>query len=349
VVTTDTDEYTWQRTGPDTAVVVTAVANPGFTLTGQTEYGPYDITQPTEGCDTPVTPAAPVYTPGDCDGPGSVVTTDTDEYTWAITGPDTALIATATPNPGFGLTGQTVYGPYDITQPTQGCNPPPPPPEPTIDVAAFRPVCQADIPYIDYTIEVSGTDANTADITFIDVDGNEVEKLLDQPLTGRVIYPGASEDPQDWPGWALNSAGQWVPDPSDENLREGLTVVVEVNPTDQTTVSYPPATAACFQPSLPLDDPGEPGGPPNVQPPTPAIPNVQVGIPVTATPPNGQPPDPDSLIGLTGNPPNLTSLQAPPDPNLPDTGAETLLVALFALLLLSAGGSVVLFTRPAPD
>jgi hypothetical protein len=70
---------------------------------------------------------------------------------------------------------------------------------------------------------------------------------------------------------------------------------------------------------------------------------------VTATPPNGQPPDPDSIIGLAGNPPNLTSLQAPPDPNLPGTGAETLLVALFALLLLSAGGSVVLFTRPAPD
>jgi LPXTG-motif cell wall-anchored protein len=33
---------------------------------------------------------------------------------------------------------------------------------------------------------------------------------------------------------------------------------------------------------------------------------------------------------------------------LPDTGAETLLAALFALLLLSAGGSAVLFSR-SPD
>jgi hypothetical protein len=303
VVTTDTDAYTWQRTGPDTAVVVTAVANPGFTLTGQTEYGPYDITQQTENCDAPVTPAAPVFTPGDCDDEGSLIATDTDAYTWTITGPDTALIATATANPGFGLTGQTVYGPYDITQPTQGCNPPPPPPEPTIDVAAFTPVCQADIPFVAWNIVVTGTTANTADITFLDLDGNVVETLTDQPLTGRTIYPGASEDPPDWPGWELNSAGLWVPDPSDANLRDGLDIVVEVNPTAEAAVEYPAATEACASPTNPT--------------------------------PSG---------GAGSNQPGGGAAS-----NLPVTGGETLLTALFALLLLSTGGSIILFARRNPS
>jgi hypothetical protein len=132
-----------------------------------------------------------------------------------------------------------------------------------IELAAFAPVCQGDIPYIDYEIRVSGTSASTATITFFDLDGNQVEVITDAPLTGRVIYPGASESPQDWPGWVLNSAGLWVPDPTDDRLRDGLTITVEVNPTASAQVSYPPATAACNSPENPdLDPPasGTPGG-----------------------------------------------------------------------------------------
>ena len=42
-------------------------------------------------------------------------------------------------------------------------------------------------------------------------------------------------------------------DPSDARLRDGLTVVVEVNPTATATVSYPPATAACANPPTVAD------------------------------------------------------------------------------------------------
>lgn len=119
--------------------------------------------------------------------------------------------------------------------------------EPAIEVAAFGPECVADIPYIDYDIEVVGTSNDTATITFFDLDDNLVEVHEDMPLSGQVIYPGASLAP-DWPGWKLNDAGFWVPDPSDEVLREGLTVLVEVNPTATASVSYPAATALCASP-----------------------------------------------------------------------------------------------------
>ncbi len=70
-------------------------------------------------------------------------------------------------------------------------------------------------------------------------------------LKGRVVFPGAEVDAQgnaiDWPGWKFEN-GLWVTDPSDARLREGLKVVVEVNPTAEGTVSYPPATAPCADP-----------------------------------------------------------------------------------------------------
>ena len=137
--------------------------------------------------------------------------------------------------------------------------PPDPEPEPalrsnqpvpaTIDVAAFSPVCQGDIPYINYNIAVSGTSANTATLTFIDNRGNEVETYANVPLSGRVIYPGASASPPDWPGWRLAGNGNWEIDPSDQHWRDGLTVRVEVNPTATGSVSYPPSTAACNGPA----------------------------------------------------------------------------------------------------
>jgi hypothetical protein len=92
-------------------------------LVGETVFGPFDISQQTDGCPLKeVTPVPPVYTAGTCAGPGSVVATDTDEYTWAVTGPDSARVATATAEPGFVLVGETVFGPYDITPPAEdGC------------------------------------------------------------------------------------------------------------------------------------------------------------------------------------------------------------------------------------
>jgi LPXTG-motif cell wall-anchored protein len=134
----------------------------------------------------------------------------------------------------------------------------------TIDVAAFSPVCQGDIPYIRYNIEVSGTNANTATLTFIDNTGAEIQTYSGMPLSGSVIYPGASSNPQDWPGWKLAANGNWETDPSDANWREGLTVRVQVNPTATGSVSYPPATEACNGPEG--ADPPVPGTPGELPP-----------------------------------------------------------------------------------
>jgi hypothetical protein len=113
-------------------------------------------------------------------------------------------------------------------------------------------VCLRDAPYIDVTFgsqpEFNGM---VATVTFIDLDGNVVAThttTYQAGTTVRFVYPGASVDangnPIDWPGWVFDG-DEWVRDPSDARLRDGLTVVVEVNPTATGSVAYPPATPAC--------------------------------------------------------------------------------------------------------
>ena len=56
----------------------------------------------------------------------------------------------------------------------------------------------------------------------------------------------------DWPGWMQNAFGFWIEDPSDALWRQGLTLVVSVNPTASASVSYPPASSACASPASSL-------------------------------------------------------------------------------------------------
>jgi hypothetical protein len=62
----------------------------------------------------PVTPA--VYTAPTCDAPGTLIGTDTEDYTFVRTGADTAAVLTATPVGDVTLTGTLMFGPYDLTQ-----------------------------------------------------------------------------------------------------------------------------------------------------------------------------------------------------------------------------------------
>ena len=48
-----------------------------------------------------------------------------------------------------------------------------------------------------------------------------LETFAGQPLEGRRLYPGASENPNDWPGRLRGPDGAWVVDPSDIQLAEG--------------------------------------------------------------------------------------------------------------------------------
>jgi len=198
-----------------------------------------------------VEPAAPQFVEPTCeslDG-ADVVLPSVEGVRYDVTGQVAAggaVTVTATAEDGFVLQGTTewTYTFADVTE--DGCNPPV---EPAIEVAAFSPVCQSDIPFIDYAIEVTGTDADRATLTFIDNTGTVIRTDTDMPLSGRVVYPGAAGAPNpDWPGWKLNPAGLWVPDPTDANWRDGLTVRVDVNPTAFGEVAYPAATEVCYQP-----------------------------------------------------------------------------------------------------
>lgn len=126
---------------------------------------------------------------------------------------------------------------------------------PVVEIAAVGPVCHREAPYVDVML---GGDAvfngGAGTITLLDVNGAQVAQhdiTFEVGATLRFIYPGAEVDAQgnatDWPGWAF-VGGQWVPDNSDALLRDGLTVVLSVNPTDTAAVSYPEATSGCAVP-----------------------------------------------------------------------------------------------------
>jgi hypothetical protein len=149
---------------------------------------------------------------------------------------------------------------------------PPPTPQPPTDLAFgfLGPVCVSDIPYIGWDLQWDGPET-TADITVTLADGQSFS-FPDSPLSGEVLWPGASVNPPDWPGWKLEN-GVWVEDPSDAILREPLTITAEVNPTVTGTIEYPPATSECANPptSTPPKNPPK-KNPPKKVPPTTKVP-----------------------------------------------------------------------------
>lgn len=131
--------------------------------------------------------------------------------------------------------------------------PPTPTTDPSIQVEVLSPVCVADAPYIEYAVQTNGFDSSgPMTMRFFDKDGNLVEERTVPTLAGRTIYPGASVDADgnatDFPGWRWNGT-MWEIDPTDQILREGLTVEFEVNPTATASVSYAPANSVCADPS----------------------------------------------------------------------------------------------------
>ena len=128
----------------------------------------------------------------------------------------------------------------------------PTPVEPAIQISALVPQCIGDAPYIFYSIDALGfTPVTTPTIKLLDKDGNLVATHNVTTFSGRLLYPGALVDAEgnaiDWPGWKFEN-GLWSIDESDAFLRDGLHVVVEVNPTAEADVTYPPATEACANP-----------------------------------------------------------------------------------------------------
>lgn len=120
LVYSDTAQYVWQASGPESARLLTASPVGDVVLTGQTVFGPYNLEQLTgEQCEEPpaeVPVVPPVFTAPSCDAPGELVYADTAEYEWIESGDDSARVLTASPIGDVVLVGETVFGPYDLTQ-----------------------------------------------------------------------------------------------------------------------------------------------------------------------------------------------------------------------------------------
>lgn len=118
--------------------------------------------------------------------------------------------------------------------------------------------CVGDVPYLSYDVDAPQEGPLT--ITFVNPDGeNYVVENADR--SGTILWPGASLDPQNWPGWELNADGSYSE--TDGNFawtREGVTVAFDINPHYETVVSYPEASALCANPPAKTDVPTTPTG-----------------------------------------------------------------------------------------
>lgn len=127
----------------------------------------------------------------------------------------------------------------------------------------IRSVCQGDVPYLGYEVTLpegyDGGEDPLVTITFVNPDGDD-HVVGGQPLSGSLLWPGASADePMMWPGWEL-VGGEYVP--TDGNFawtrgtaEDPLVVRFDVNPSYTTEIVYPEATALCANP--PVGGPGE--------------------------------------------------------------------------------------------
>jgi hypothetical protein len=105
--------------------------------------------------------------------------------------------------------------------------------------------CVSDIPYLSYALTFEG--GQSTRITFDNPQGPDVV-YENMPMSGRVLWPGANDNPPDWPGWIFVD-GTWEKGDDGYNWARGtINVTFEVNPTATATVSYPDANAICDDP-----------------------------------------------------------------------------------------------------
>ena len=132
-------------------------------------------------------------------------------------------------------------------------------------------VCEGPTPHLAYTLDFGGNapaPGSPMTITFVNPGGENYVINSTTPNPGteqRVLWPGASVSPPDWPGWVQDANGQWVESTTDAGAFTRAPGGVEVRfgdgPTLTTTVTYP--AAGCgnppnMMPTVPV--PGTSGG-----------------------------------------------------------------------------------------
>lgn len=218
-------------------------------------------------CELTVDPVVDI----ECATDGSYTVPDVRGVAWSIAGQSVApgtytvgeagtftLRATATSGHVLYLNGQlTNTRDFTITFTEPG-----PCADPTFDGrTATAAECDNDTPWIDYTVAVSDPDGRLADRTarliFVHPTDPTITHTVElgelgagDLLEGRILWPGASVDPETgeptgWPGWAFEN-GEWVQTDGNFAWTRGLTeVTLEVNPSMQIAIAYPPATPEC--------------------------------------------------------------------------------------------------------
>lgn len=118
--------------------------------------------------------------------------------------------------------------------------------------------CARDVPWINYSVQLNDPDSistsNTAVLVLTNgTDSVEIAlgELVDNSLSGRVLWPGASVDgngvANGWPGWTQNSSGAWVETNGNYAWTRGaFTASIKVNPELAVSLSYPQTTPECL-------------------------------------------------------------------------------------------------------
>ncbi|WP_143155040.1 Ig-like domain-containing protein [Flavobacterium chilense] len=120
---------------------------------------------------------------------------------------------------------------------------------PTMTVTASS-YCSNNTPYVSYNVVADNfVPTGLLTINWIDSANNVVATQTNMPLSGNVLWPGATVDgnnkPTDWPGWVLVN-GQWIQgNDGFELTRPAVTMQFTLNPTKSVVVNYPSVISGC--------------------------------------------------------------------------------------------------------
>ncbi|MBD8059505.1 peptidase [Cellulomonas sp. JH27-2] len=206
-----------------------------------------------------------------------------------------------------------------------------------LKVDILTPICDNDVPKLQYKVTAVGSPNTTVKITWINPGGaNYVQ--ADLPLEGTILWPGAVQDSAgnavDWPGWRLEN-GVWVQGDEWDWVRPSVKVLFQVNPEMTVNVAYPPSSPNCATnppQSTPSPTPSTPGESPSTPGSSPTTPDTEVLV----DNPSPSPSTPDTEV-LVDNP-------LPPD-QLSHTGSNVAPILIGAAVLVVGGVLVVLLVN----
>ncbi|WP_300978989.1 gliding motility-associated C-terminal domain-containing protein, partial [Flavobacterium sp.] len=132
-----------------------------------------------------------------------------------------------------------------------------------------EPICINDVPYLKYSATaVNFTPTNGVTLTWMDNTNKIVSTMTNLPLSGQVLWPGATVDANgigtDWPGWLLVD-NKWIQGADGfENIRPTASVTFALNPEVTVILNYPPSDPFCTsRPTFKIDAVDDTAGPIN--------------------------------------------------------------------------------------